>query len=110
MGLSSQGLTERVLKVGGSVVRKASTPEVAERTRDSLAKGIYVRMFDVLVATINAELERVSSVKDTDPNWDRSVGLLDLFGFESFLINSFEQLCINYANEKLQQESLNCSE
>ena len=64
-------------------------------------------MFDVIVASINAELERVSTVKETDPSWNRSVGLLDLFGFESFQINSFEQAReLNSAGISYDQQSI----
>ncbi|RKO98816.1 hypothetical protein CXG81DRAFT_15404 [Caulochytrium protostelioides] len=68
--------------------------------RDSVAKFIYSTLFDWLVKLININLRGSDShVHDT-----RFIGVLDIYGFEHFKRNSFEQFCINYANEKLQQE------
>eukprot|EP00882_Tetradesmus_deserticola_P024403 GHRQ01026669.1.p3 GENE.GHRQ01026669.1~~GHRQ01026669.1.p3 ORF type:complete len:135 (-),score=50.31 GHRQ01026669.1:63-467(-) len=64
--------------------------------RDSLAKIIYAKMFDWLVAAINAAIGE-------DKSCAASVGVLDIYGFESFEYNDLEQFCINLANEKLQQ-------
>ena len=61
---------------------------------DSLAKGVYGKLFDWLVHRIN------DALRGTEGSF---IGILDIFGFEIFDNNSFEQLCINYANEKLQQ-------
>ncbi|KAF0708398.1 hypothetical protein As57867_006349, partial [Aphanomyces stellatus] len=65
--------------------------------RDAFAKGIYSQLFDWLVTRINRAICSTRNVK-------HHIGLLDIFGFESFDHNGFEQLCINYANEKLQQK------
>lgn len=65
--------------------------------RDAFAKGIYSYMFDWLVRRINLAI-------CSDAKVQSHIGLLDIFGFESFEHNSFEQLCINYTNEKLQQK------
>ncbi|KAF6095644.1 myosin XIX [Phyllostomus discolor] len=65
--------------------------------RDCLAKLVYARLFDWLVSVIN------SSIWADPGSWTTFIGLLDVYGFESFPENSLEQLCINYANEKLQQ-------
>ncbi|CAN0044331.1 unnamed protein product [Lampetra planeri] len=65
--------------------------------RDCLAKLVYTRLFEWLVALVNTRIGAGSST------WSRFIGLLDVYGFESFPMNSLEQLCINYANEKLQQ-------
>ncbi|KAI9093478.1 P-loop containing nucleoside triphosphate hydrolase protein [Phlyctochytrium arcticum] len=67
--------------------------------RDSVAKFIYSMLFDWLVKVINANLSREEVTSD-----QRFIGVLDIYGFEHFKKNSFEQFCINYANEKLQQE------
>ncbi|GFO26379.1 unconventional myosin-va, partial [Plakobranchus ocellatus] len=68
----------------------------ASFARDALVKGIYSRLFDWIVAQINKALH--NSTKS-----HKFIGVLDIYGFETFKINSFEQFCINYANEKLQQ-------
>lgn len=68
----------------------------AEENRDSLVKVLYARLFDWLVGRINRSIGE-------DPQPMASVGLLDIYGFESFTRNDLEQLCINLANEKLQQ-------
>ncbi|KAL8199148.1 UNVERIFIED_CONTAM: hypothetical protein K2H54_035503, partial [Gekko kuhli] len=65
--------------------------------RDCLAKVVYAKVFDWLVSVINGSIYADSSV------WSNFIGLLDVYGFESFPENHLEQLCINYANEKLQQ-------
>jgi myosin V len=68
--------------------------------RDSVAKFVYSSLFDWLVSVMNGSLatEEVSRAAKT------FIGVLDIYGFEHFQKNSFEQFCINYANEKLQQE------
>ncbi|KAF9937697.1 Myosin type-2 heavy chain 1 [Mortierella antarctica] len=75
-------------------------PEQSFVVRDSVAKYIYSSLFDWLVNNINASLssEAVASKIHS------FIGVLDIYGFEHFKKNSFEQFCINYANEKLQQE------
>lgn len=69
----------------------------AETARDALAKHIYAKIFDYIVQVINQNLV-------TDDKQDAFIGVLDIYGFETFETNSFEQFCINYANEKLQQQ------
>jgi myosin V len=68
--------------------------------RDSVAKFVYSSLFDWLVSVMNSSLatEEVNRAAKT------FIGVLDIYGFEHFQKNSFEQFCINYANEKLQQE------
>ncbi|KAI9187712.1 Myosin type-2 heavy chain 1 [Blastocladiella emersonii ATCC 22665] len=72
----------------------------ATTTRDSVAKFLYAGLFEWLVDKTNDSLcpEHVAS------SFQRFIGVLDIYGFEHFRKNSFEQFCINYANEKLQQE------
>ena len=84
----------------GERIMSNLTQQQAVVVRDSVAKFIYSSLFDWLVETINAGLatEEVSSRAST------FIGVLDIYGFEHFAKNSFEQFCINYANEKLQQE------
>eukprot|EP00029_Vermamoeba_vermiformis_P011292 TRINITY_DN616_c1_g2_i1.p1 TRINITY_DN616_c1_g2~~TRINITY_DN616_c1_g2_i1.p1 ORF type:complete len:1008 (-),score=401.27 TRINITY_DN616_c1_g2_i1:84-3056(-) len=70
-------------------------PEQAAYTRDALSKHVYSRLFDYIVVRINENI--------FDPTSEYNIGVLDIYGFEIFQKNSFEQLCINYVNEKLQQ-------
>lgn len=60
---------------------------------------MYAEMFNWVVSVINAALENTREKSE-----HRFIGVLDIYGFETFEINSFEQFCINYANEKLQQQ------
>lgn len=69
----------------------------ARGARDALAKYMYAELFSWIVKMINRALE-------TSGEKHRFIGVLDIYGFETFEINSFEQFCINYANEKLQQQ------
>uniref|UniRef100_A0A8C2BPG0 Myosin XIX n=1 Tax=Cyprinus carpio TaxID=7962 RepID=A0A8C2BPG0_CYPCA len=90
-------LTVRTLLAGKqSVLKPCSQSECGVR-RDCLAKVIYAQLFDWLVTFINNSMCADSSM------WCNFIGLLDVYGFECFLLNNLEQLCINYANEKLQQ-------
>uniref|UniRef100_A0A668AES6 Myosin IHb n=1 Tax=Myripristis murdjan TaxID=586833 RepID=A0A668AES6_9TELE len=73
------------------------TVDHAVYARDALAKAIYGRTFNWLVNKINESLANKDSSRKT------VIGLLDIYGFEVFHVNSFEQFCINYCNEKLQQ-------
>uniref|UniRef100_A0A8C8MI89 Myosin motor domain-containing protein n=1 Tax=Oncorhynchus tshawytscha TaxID=74940 RepID=A0A8C8MI89_ONCTS len=73
------------------------TVDHAIYARDALAKAIYGRTFTWLVNKIN------DSMENKDSSCKTVIGLLDIYGFEVFYVNSFEQFCINYCNEKLQQ-------
>ena len=66
----------------------------------TLGKFVYSKLFDWLIKKVN---KSVAPDMDELPNNPRTIGILDIFGFEIFVENTFEQLCINYANEKLQQ-------
>ncbi|NXW84849.1 MYO19 protein, partial [Alopecoenas beccarii] len=79
------------------VFKKPCSRAECETRRDCLAKAIYAKLFEWLVLVINESIY-------ADPSaWTSFIGLLDVYGFETFPENSLEQLCINYANEKLQQ-------
>uniref|UniRef100_A0AAY4DEK6 Myosin IXB n=1 Tax=Denticeps clupeoides TaxID=299321 RepID=A0AAY4DEK6_9TELE len=68
--------------------------------RDSMAKSLYSALFDWIVLRINHALLNKKDMEESVPCL--SIGVLDIFGFEDFATNSFEQFCINYANEQLQ--------
>ncbi|OAA62462.1 myosin type 2 heavy [Niveomyces insectorum RCEF 264] len=95
-----QGLLHPRVKAGREWVEKVQTPEQVRLSIDALAKGIYERGFGDLVTRINRQLDRAGMMGLDD---SRFIGVLDIAGFEIFEENSFEQLCINYTNEKLQQ-------
>ncbi|KAG1754947.1 P-loop containing nucleoside triphosphate hydrolase protein [Suillus paluster] len=80
----------------GSVYDVPLNPAQATAGRDALAKAIYNNLFEWIVARINVSMKARSATTQV-------IGILDIFGFEIFEDNSFEQLCINYVNEKLQQ-------
>lgn len=97
----NKALTERVMETSrggrrGSVYDVPLNRAQASAVRDALAKAIYYNMFDWIVMRVNQSLKARGGHA-------QSVGILDIYGFEIFERNSFEQLCINYVNEKLQQ-------
>jgi len=82
---------------------KVNNMDQAQDARDALAKGIYSSMFEWLIQRINVSLKKnTGSGEKVSASNTSIIGVLDIFGFESFDWNSFEQLCINYCNEKLQ--------
>ncbi|KAK5467875.1 class II myosin [Exophiala xenobiotica] len=97
-----KALTVRIVETArgggrrGSIYESPLNPVQAMAVRDALAKAVYFRLFDWIVARTNVSLKAQGAVKNT-------IGILDIYGFEIFEKNSFEQLCINYVNEKLQQ-------
>ncbi|KAM6940573.1 myosin-10-like [Xenentodon cancila] len=93
----SRAILSPRIKVGRDYVQKAQTQEQAEFAVEALAKASYERMFRWLVLRINKALDK------TKRQGASFIGILDIAGFEIFELNSFEQLCINYTNEKLQQ-------
>ncbi|XP_049575497.1 myosin-9 [Syngnathus scovelli] len=101
LGINVTDFTRAILspriKVGRDYVQKAQTQEQAEFAVEALAKASYERMFRWLVMRINKALDK------TKRQGASFIGILDIAGFEIFELNSFEQLCINYTNEKLQQ-------
>lgn len=109
MGVSSgdvkAALTVRTVVAGKEVYKVPLNATDAKDSCDAFAKEIYQQIFDWLVARINeatcAELNYTDASEVAEFG---VVGLLDIFGFESFKINRFEQLCINYTNEKLQRK------
>ena len=90
-------LTTRQIVVNGETTIVEHGPPAASAARDALVKIMYDRLFTYLVNRING------TVDDTSRAY-MYIGLLDVYGFECFEVNSFEQLCINFANEMLQQQ------
>ncbi|KAH9632913.1 hypothetical protein HF086_002735 [Spodoptera exigua] len=93
-----EALTSRTISARGDVVCTPLDLEQAQYARDALAKAIYDKHFSWLVSRLNASL----APKDKDSR-SSVIGILDIYGFEIFPKNSFEQFCINFCNEKLQQ-------
>lgn len=93
----SSALTQRTIEASGDVVKTPLNEISAAKARDALAKSLYERLFSWLVQRLNRSLEAAHEKKKV------VMGILDIYGFEIFENNSFEQLCINYCNEKLQQ-------
>uniref|UniRef100_A0AAQ5YZS4 Myosin, heavy chain 11b, smooth muscle n=1 Tax=Amphiprion ocellaris TaxID=80972 RepID=A0AAQ5YZS4_AMPOC len=89
-------LTPRI-KVGREVVQKAQTKQQADFAVEALAKAMYERLFRWILARVNKTLDKSKRQSAS------FLGILDIAGFEIFEDNSFEQLCINYTNERLQQ-------
>uniref|UniRef100_A0A8C3B4X4 Unconventional myosin-Id n=1 Tax=Cyclopterus lumpus TaxID=8103 RepID=A0A8C3B4X4_CYCLU len=97
-----KALLYRTVSTGRDVIEKEHTAQEAGYGRDALAKAMYERMFCWIVGRINDIIE----VKNYDARVhgkNTVIGVLDIYGFEIFQNNSFEQFCINYCNEKLQQ-------
>uniref|UniRef100_A0A8C7U3B0 Myosin VB n=1 Tax=Oncorhynchus mykiss TaxID=8022 RepID=A0A8C7U3B0_ONCMY len=90
-------LCHRKLVTTSETYVKNMSRKQAANARDALAKHIYAHMFDWIVEHVNKSLH-------TSSKQHSFIGVLDIYGFETFEINSFEQFCINYANEKLQQQ------
>ncbi|TFK10558.1 inactive pancreatic lipase-related protein 1 [Platysternon megacephalum] len=100
MGLNSgelqKGITRPRVKVGNEFVQKGQNMDQCHNSIGALGKAVYDKMFKWMVVRINKTL-------DTKMQRQFFIGVLDIAGFEIFEFNSFEQLCINFTNEKLQQ-------
>ncbi|KAG3278245.1 myosin IG, transcript variant X2 [Ictidomys tridecemlineatus] len=95
-------LARTVASGGRELIEKGHTVAEASYARDACAKAVYQRLFEWVVDRINGIME----ARGRDPRRDGKdtvIGVLDIYGFEVFPVNSFEQFCINYCNEKLQQ-------
>uniref|UniRef100_A0A914WZP3 Myosin motor domain-containing protein n=1 Tax=Plectus sambesii TaxID=2011161 RepID=A0A914WZP3_9BILA len=115
-------LTVREIRAAGDTLRKPLNTSEAIASRDALAKVLYSAVFAWIVHKVNESLvekaptpsprkQHVDPMSTATPatpttssKGNRFIGVLDIYGFETFDINSFEQFCINYANEKLQQQ------
>lgn len=103
LGISKNDFTNNLLqpkvKAGREFVQKSKKASEVKYAIDALAKHLYEKLFQHIIKIINQNLQ-IDSEIDDDFNF---IGVLDIAGFEIFDTNSFEQLCINYTNEKLQQ-------
>ncbi|XP_058463872.1 myosin-IIIb-like isoform X1 [Malaya genurostris] len=94
-----EALTSNSVVTRGETITRHNNVAEACTARDAMAKGLYGRLFDWMVNQINLLL--VHNKSNNSPE-QLAIGLLDIFGFENFAKNSFEQLCINIANEQIQ--------
>ncbi|KAF7215867.1 myosin-IIIb isoform X2 [Nothobranchius furzeri] len=95
-----EALTSQCVVTRGETIIRTNTVDKAADVRDAMSKALYGRLFSWIVNRINSLLQ-----PDTNTSASEScmnVGILDIFGFENFKKNSFEQLCINIANEQIQ--------
>lgn len=90
-------LTHRIIKMAQDEVAVPLNAEAAKDACDALVKKIYEIIFDAVVQSVNTQTNAPS-----DSEEHGTVSLVDIFGFESFEVNRFEQLCVNYVNEKIQ--------
>jgi len=118
LGINGEDLNEALCTLhiqagGGDTVRKSLSKEKAEKGLQALLKTTYGALFQYLVKRINDSIAWKKAHTEDDDDSDEApcrdapaatIGVLDIFGFESFQTNSFEQLCINYCNEALQQQ------
>ena len=105
-----KSLTYRITTIRGEIFESFLTLENCISSRDSLAKELYNRVFLWLVKKMNSRLDPQYSLSIDDDDKVKNIkyiGLLDIYGFECFETNSFEQLCINYTNEQLQHLYIN---
>ena len=115
-------LTSKVIFARGDMIHKSLDVSQAEKANEALIKAIYGALFDFVGEKINNSINagskssvsipsmkrpvlgRTTSSMNIVPPGGASIGVLDIFGFETFKVNAFEQLCINYTNETLQQQ------
>ncbi|GFR43085.1 hypothetical protein Agub_g4092 [Astrephomene gubernaculifera] len=110
-GALTEALTTRQIQTPEGPIVMPLTAQAATDARDSMAKVVYARLFEWLVAAVNTAVDEAHNGGTGSSNGGGaacapghlSIGLLDIYGFESFEVNDLEQLCINLTNEKLQQ-------
>lgn len=95
--LFKRWLSLRLLKAGNETVETPLTVTQSQACRDSVARHLYGLVFDHIINALNLALRPEKLIQPM-----KFIGVLDIYGFEKFEVNSFEQFCINYANEKLQ--------
>ena len=92
-------LTARMILAGDEIVHKVLNVEEATKAAEAFIKSIYGALFEFIVEKVNAGIDQHGAGSSF-----ASIGVLDIFGFETFQSNGFEQLCINFTNEALQQQ------
>ncbi|KAM8856823.1 myosin-IIIb isoform 4-T5 [Synchiropus picturatus] len=95
-----EALTSQCVVTRGETIIRTNTVDKAADVRDAMSKALYGRLFSWIVNRINALLQPDMNICAAESGMN--VGILDIFGFENFKKNSFEQLCINIANEQIQ--------
>lgn len=93
-------LTKRTIQTAQDLLLVSLSPDQAKGACDALAKAIYEGVFESIVRQINVLTSSPPSITGKQ----KTISLVDIFGFESFELNRFEQFCVNYANERLQQK------
>jgi len=98
-------LTYRAIRAGNEVVHSPLNKVQSEKACEALMKATYGAAFDFIVTQVNESIsnQHAGGVGDQEER-GASIGVLDIFGFETFEVNNFEQICINYTNEALQQQ------
>lgn len=102
-GAVKEAILTKNLSINGKTIKKPSTVAMAEDKRDAFAKMTYSSIFLWLVRSINQTLTNPTKENDGSDAKIGFIGVLDIYGFETFEINGYEQLLINYCNEKLQR-------
>ncbi|XP_010772768.1 myosin-IIIb isoform X3 [Notothenia coriiceps] len=95
-----EALTSQCVVTRGETIIRTNTVDKAADVRDAMSKALYGRLFSWIVNRINSLLQPDMNICAAESGMN--VGILDIFGFENFKKNSFEQLCINIANEQIQ--------
>ncbi|XP_031969905.1 myosin-IIIb isoform X9 [Corvus moneduloides] len=95
-----EALTSHCVVTRGETIIRTNTVDKAADVRDAMSKALYGRLFSWIVNRINTLLQPDKNICNAESGMN--VGILDIFGFENFARNSFEQLCINIANEQIQ--------
>ncbi|XP_039349650.1 myosin-IIIb [Mauremys reevesii] len=95
-----EALTSHCVVTRGETIIRTNTVDKAADVRDAMSKALYGRLFSWIVNRINTLLQPDKNICNAESRMN--VGILDIFGFENFTRNSFEQLCINIANEQIQ--------
>ena len=103
----AHALTYRAIRAGNEVVHSPLDKVQSEKASQALMKATYGAVFDFIVGKVNESISNQHQHQGDQlggGGGSASIGVLDIFGFETFEVNNFEQICINYTNEALQQQ------